>query len=239
MKCETKPIRRVGPDPDGRSVRQRLVARCRSGNKPNLLPGGAGWDVARGARDGRRTCQTKPNLGGLGHLGDGASGRPIVQNKPNSSIADCAKQTQFRQREKRRQVLCGKEVMVNRTFDRPWQNKANWPLGRCRAGTPNPRGVEGQSCETNPIRRNELRQTNPISAAGEEEVSAWRERTYGELHTSQALAKQSQFPGIEAVGWWGDCGWCVATGDGIMAAKCPALRDGDPCRSGEWKGPRL
>ena len=28
--------------------------------------------------------QTKPNLRRMGHLGDGASGRPVVRNKANS-----------------------------------------------------------------------------------------------------------------------------------------------------------
>ncbi len=56
----------------------------------------------------------------------------------------------------------------------------------------------GQACRgaavrTNPIRRNELRQTNPISAAGKEEASALRERTYGTLHNRRSVAKQSQF----------------------------------------------
>jgi hypothetical protein len=44
---------------------------------------------------------------------------------PSALPVDCAKQTQFRQRGKKRQVLGEKGVMVNCTFDGPWQNKAN------------------------------------------------------------------------------------------------------------------
>jgi hypothetical protein len=54
------------------SVRQRLVARCRSGNKPNL-PDGAERDGPC-ARDVGQSCETKPNLGALGYLGTGAGG---------------------------------------------------------------------------------------------------------------------------------------------------------------------
>ncbi len=43
---------------------------------------------------------------------------------------NCAKQTQFRRREKQRQVLGGKGVMVNNASDRPRQNKANSRLRR-------------------------------------------------------------------------------------------------------------
>jgi hypothetical protein len=73
------------------------------------------------------------------------AGWPIVSNKPNlrrpggrdtpsfhystipafQSDAHCAKQTQFPAEQKEGQRLGGKGVMVNSTFDRPRQNKAN------------------------------------------------------------------------------------------------------------------
>jgi hypothetical protein len=43
--------------------------------------------VASAAGTGGRSCETKPNLGGLGHLGDRTWAAPVVRNKANSSIA--------------------------------------------------------------------------------------------------------------------------------------------------------
>ncbi len=82
-------------------------------NEPNFAEG-TGW----GLGDEGRTCKTKPisgvppgpedqmrktkpNLGRMGHLGAGASARPIVRNEPNfgesrwDRTAKCAKQSQF------------------------------------------------------------------------------------------------------------------------------------------------
>jgi hypothetical protein len=56
---------------------------------------------------------------------------------PSVPPVDCAKQTQFRQREKKRQVLCEKGFMVNRTVYRPRQNKANL---RAKPGGTRPQG---------------------------------------------------------------------------------------------------
>jgi hypothetical protein len=42
-----------------------------------IRPSGLAWSLER------ETVRKKPNLGGMGHLGDGASGRLIVQNKAN------------------------------------------------------------------------------------------------------------------------------------------------------------
>jgi hypothetical protein len=58
-------------------VRQRLVARCRSGNKPNLAP-----RTGRRGPGGSQACETKP-IPGAGW--DGASG----------TRGNCVKQTQF------------------------------------------------------------------------------------------------------------------------------------------------
>ncbi len=71
--------------------------------------------IARG--EAPRRCP-----GGTG--GTGPQGRGTQGNR--------AKQTQSRRRERQRQVLRGKGVMVNNTSDRHWQNKAN--SRRCRAG---------------------------------------------------------------------------------------------------------
>jgi hypothetical protein len=72
-----------------------------------------GWQKKPIARSGApRRCPA-----GLG--GTGPQGRGTQSNR--------AKQTQFRRREKQRQVLGGKGVMVNNTSDRHRQNKANFP----------------------------------------------------------------------------------------------------------------
>ena len=75
---------------------------------------------------------------------------------PSALPVDCAKQTQFRQRKKKRQVFCEKGLMVNCGVDGPWQNKAN--LGevssvKCQvssaasqAASPRSR-VHGRSCD--------------------------------------------------------------------------------------------
>ncbi len=61
--------------------------------------------------------------------------------RPSGLAVNRAKQTQFRQRKKKRQVLCEKGVMVNCTLHRPWQNKANCPAG--------PGGTRDKSAEQN------------------------------------------------------------------------------------------
>jgi hypothetical protein len=58
-----------------------------------------------------RLRQTRPNLGGLGYLGDGTLGEPVMRNKPNS----------IRGRES--QVLGGRRVMVNYTCTGRQRNK--------------------------------------------------------------------------------------------------------------------
>ena len=67
--CETKPIGPVGPDLGGRIAR----------NKPNFPAGGPGLEV--------RLCETKPNLGELGYLGDGAPGR--ASGAKRTQFSDC------------------------------------------------------------------------------------------------------------------------------------------------------
>ncbi len=40
-------------------------------------------------RSGDRLCETKPNVGGLGYLGDDARGEPVVRNKANCLSGRC------------------------------------------------------------------------------------------------------------------------------------------------------
>ena len=100
-----------GDDASGRVfVRQRLVARCRSGNKANF--GRATWHGHPPPARGQALPVT------LDHRQDAdATVRP--------DGGKCAKQTQFPAEQKEGQRLGGKGVMVNSTFDRPRQNKAN------------------------------------------------------------------------------------------------------------------
>ncbi len=96
--------------------------------KTKPIPGGAGWDgaipkpmaqnepnFARAPGNGRgrlgplapcrdRFCKTKPNLGGMGHLGDGASGGP------GSPSTKRAKQAQFRLSAKAPRAKCAKRT---------------------------------------------------------------------------------------------------------------------------------
>jgi hypothetical protein len=78
--------------------------------------------------------KTKPNMGRMGHLEDGASGRPILRNKTNSPPdrreADSAKRTQFLQKphvsgEQRREVRKATQMM-----DQEWKTiNPNSPKG--------------------------------------------------------------------------------------------------------------
>jgi hypothetical protein len=141
-----------------------------------------------GAGDAGQVRQTKPNRGDLGYLGDRApagraqgkcakqtqfvrrgrgAGRGILYKQTQFAGTNCAKQTQFPEAGKRRQVLGGQGVMVNRTSDRPRQNKANSPIAdwgqTCRLrpaqaivqNKPNsqPHGTRGRSRQTKPIAR--------------------------------------------------------------------------------------
>ncbi len=137
-------------------------------------------------------------------------------------------------------VGCGPENEMCKTNPIRWgqmceTNPIGWsqscetnPISPARTA-PEARGA-GEFCETKPIpaRRGaaggsgfplsppcspgQLRQTNPISGSGKEEASVLPERSYGELYTSRALAKQSQLPeaghrgGVSIAG----CGFWIA-----------------------------
>ncbi len=55
----------------------------------------------------------------------GIASMPRFGKQTQFAGTNCAKQTQFRQREKKRQVLGGKRVMVYCTCTKPRPNKAN------------------------------------------------------------------------------------------------------------------
>ncbi len=79
-----------------------------------------------------QVCETKPIPAGR----DAAWG-PGFPARPSGLAVNCAKQTQFRQRERKRQVLSGKGFMFNRAACGPRQNKAN--SGGWDAARPSPR----------------------------------------------------------------------------------------------------
>jgi hypothetical protein len=74
---------------------------------------------------------------------------PIVQNKAN-----CPRGPSRERIVRNKPNFEGQSTASARLCVR---NKANWPPGRCRARTPNPRRAEGQPCETKPIRRRIVR----------------------------------------------------------------------------------
>jgi hypothetical protein len=119
---ETKPIPR-SPIVD---CRASLAMTCR-GLGTSLLRGQPAFGGVRFRAD--EGCETKP----IPASRDAARGSGFPSH-PSALPVNCAKQTQFRQREKKRQVLCGKGVMVNRTSHRPQQNKANSRLRRAGRG---------------------------------------------------------------------------------------------------------
>ncbi len=84
-------------------------------------------------------CKTKPILRlrpPVGAGGDNIADWGSRQAPPCTQL-NCAKQTQFPADQKEGQVLGGKGVMVNSTFDRPRQNKANL---RAKPGGTRPQG---------------------------------------------------------------------------------------------------
>jgi hypothetical protein len=120
------------------------------GKTKPIRPGLSG---ARFRADAR--CETKPIP--ASRDAGGGSGFP---SRRSALPVNCAKQTQFRQREKKRQVLGGKGFMVNRTVYRPRQNKASCPKRgtgavsrRCRAGRgPQGRGTRGKCAKQTQFR---------------------------------------------------------------------------------------
>jgi hypothetical protein len=87
-----RPIVRNKPNSDRGRVRGKSctskelwwIMHAEDFGRTNPIPGTTGWDEAAGPWDARRTCETKPNLGKTGNLGDGASIEPVVPNKANS-----------------------------------------------------------------------------------------------------------------------------------------------------------
>ena len=124
----------------------------------------------------------------------------------------CAKQTQFPAEQKEGQRLGRKGVMVNSTFDRPRQNKANLraepggtrPAGRgtkgkCAKQSQSAGGAGWPSLAPRPSGLapgpKAVVQTKPIPGGAKRGASGLQERSYGERHVQQASAKQSQFAG--------------------------------------------
>jgi hypothetical protein len=151
------------------------------------------------------------------------------QNKANSPIADCGlrngygrtaarpaslrrgqlyKQTQFPGAGKKRQVLGGKGLMVNSTFDGPRQNKAN--LGK-------PGWDPGSRfCETNPIRWRIMRNKpnssiadcrlprfarNDMLRIGDRPAASGPRGRLCDIASMPHFGKQSQLPEIEPKRW--------------------------------------
>jgi hypothetical protein len=168
---ETKPIPR-SPIVD---CRASLAMTCR-GLGTSLLRGQPAFGGVRFRAD--EGCETKP----IPASRDAARGSGFPSH-PSALPVNCAKQTQFRQREEKRQVLCGKGVMVNRTSHRPQQNKANSRLRR--AGRGRWGGDRGAI-----VRRHldaPLQETKPIPRGRAEAMEA-ESATVGRPHPSPATS---------------------------------------------------
>jgi hypothetical protein len=120
--------------------------RANAPNKPNFGHGKEKGKCFSGKElqpigPAKSTGKTKPIPGRAGS-GQGPA-QSIVQNEPNSSIADCGSGTDLR-----RDALC-------------------WPLGRRPVVQTNPIG-RSQSCKTNPITRSGAPRRCPAGPAGRE-----------------------------------------------------------------------
>ena len=114
------------------------------------------WWIDRHGTSAKQSQFTPPPTGTVG----GRQGRRWSATRDNR-----AKQTQFLHEQNEGQVVCGKGVMVNSTFDRPRQNKPNLPGGSRGAIAPNKPNLPGYAkwgeargtgtggaVQTNPIR---------------------------------------------------------------------------------------
>jgi hypothetical protein len=117
-----------------------VPGRANPAKQSQLAPGRCRARTPNPRRAKGQSCETKPNLGELGCLGDRTGGQ--AQGK-------CAKQTQLAAERREEQVLYGQRVMVNWTSTGLRRNKAN--SRRCRGG----RRLRGR-------RRGQSRQTKPI-----------------------------------------------------------------------------
>jgi hypothetical protein len=175
--CKTNPIPRLRLS-DHVIASEARQCGLRIGHRP-----GAGRPLW--AAGPEASCTSKPNLrrpGGRDTPSFHYSSVPTFQ-----SDAYRAKQTQFRRREKQRQVLGGKGVMVNSTFGRPRQNKANSRLRREGRGHRDVgRGATAQN-EANLAQRGRATIPRP---------SPLRPRP-----RQADRAKQSQFPIFRATRW--------------------------------------
>jgi hypothetical protein len=137
---------------------------------------------------------------------------PIVQNEPNSRrpglglgagvpLSPLWSPGQLRETNpipaagEKRQVLCGDEVMVDRTFYKPRRNKANFSIANCGLATDLRR--DNRLCKTNPIpgyargTRPGGRRTRGNRAKQSQTWAGWD--TWGKVHQGANCAKQSQF----------------------------------------------
>ena len=157
LSCANKPNLHRSHAKGKSLIGQRVMVHCTgtgTSAKQSQFRGGAGWGRRLGRRPSvGRCCTNKANLpppGGTGFEGRGGVGQT------------CANKANFRQEQQEGQVLCGKGVMVNCTFDRPRQNKANFPAGTRPAGT----GAEGMIARNKPNFGKEERQQQPATAYG-------------------------------------------------------------------------
>jgi hypothetical protein len=149
-------------------------------NKANWPPEGVGRGRPTHEEPRGQSCETKPNLGELGCLGDRTGGQ--VQGK-------CAKQTQLAAERPGGQVLYGQGVMVNWTSKGLRRSKAN--SRRCRGD-----GVSAAGDEGNRAKQSQFPGTGPTgwSAVQTDPIPApYADPKIGAPGRTNP-AKRSQFP---------------------------------------------
>ncbi len=158
------------------------------------------WGTGRRRDEHRANAPNKPNLPG----GAGGAGRGMLY-----------KQSQFPPDQKEGQVLGGKGVMVNTTFDKPQQNKANSPIADCglpeRPGNWHPPGGVGLGTDLPPpTRAGDCAKQTQFGPAWAEPGPGWAKDT-----------KQSQLPEIEPKRWmWNPPPYAGHTRSGTRDSFC-------------------
>ncbi len=113
---------------------------------------------------------------------------------PSQSGANCAKQSQFRRGQMGRGPGVGDEDAKQSQFRPAWDLRLE-KHQRKSGGTPNPQSSRGQA-----LRRGGLCETKPIPGGGKRKGSTLWKRSYRELRSLRASAKQSQFPAAMPIG---------------------------------------
>jgi hypothetical protein len=135
--CETKPIPATPGEarPEGRASGADRAKQSQF----RAVPNGPGLgDEGRGGQ----SCQTKPNLGKMGHLGDDTPETHIVSNKPNPARrGEHAKQTQSASAGPLLAAECAKQTQSDPGASVVGVKQSQFTEGRTRAQVPCRKGI--------------------------------------------------------------------------------------------------